>query len=312
MSLKYVTDMTVHSVDLPSNGSVVAVLQEPWPANFVGISSFPVFYHEEQLSYDTNFDPPKVRGGTILALVERLTRPDKLDASFNHSFLLTYSLFSNASEIFELLTQRFNVEVPAGLVTDQYDAWAEKKQRPTRFRVVNILKSWLDHYWVEDESLASKDLLQRFLKFLKNSAIPTKTPGVGQLVRTVEERLEGRESRPRLVPTLNTSMPPPIIPIELRPERVRFLDIDVTEFARQLTIIESRLYCKISPVESLARALQVGIPADKSELPSNIKTLILHSTQLTNWVAEFILAQNDPKKRVILINRFSAIAEVSL
>ena len=45
---------------------------------------------------------------------------------------------------------------------------------------------------------------------------------------------------------------------------------------------------------------------------ANVKALILHSNQLTNWVAQMILTQQDVKRRVIVIKHFVNVADVSV
>jgi son of sevenless-like protein len=95
-------------------------------------------------------------------------------------------------------------------------------------------------------------------------------------------------------------------------KKLKFLDIDATEFARQLTIIESRLYGKIKPTECLNKTWQRKVAPDDPEPAANVKALILHSNQLTNWVAEMILTQSDVKKRVVVIKHFVSVAEVGL
>ncbi|RJE16391.1 Cell division control protein, partial [Aspergillus sclerotialis] len=54
------------------------------------------------------------------------------------------------------------------------------------------------------------------------------------------------------------------------------------------------------------------IKPDDPEPASNVKALILHSNQLTSWVAEMILSQSDVKKRVIVIKHFVNVADVLL
>lgn len=49
----------------------------------------------------------------------------------------------------------------------------------------------------------------------------------------------------------------------------------------------------------------------EAEPAANVKALILHSNQLTNWVAEMILTQGDVKKRVVVIKHFVNVADVS-
>ncbi|KAJ6148288.1 hypothetical protein N7497_010270 [Penicillium chrysogenum] len=264
--------------------------------------------HEGEVFYDNKGDLPILKCGTLAGLVEHLTRHDKLDASFNNTFLLTYRSFTTATELFELLVQRFNIQPPFGLNQDDMQMWIDRKQKPIRFRVVNILKSWFDHFWMEPNDELHMDLLRRVHTFTSDSIATTKTPGTPTLLAVIEQRLRGQDTTvKRLVPTQSTAAPTPIIPKNMK--KLKFLDIDPTEFARQLTIIESRLYSKIRPTECLNKTWQKKVGPDEPEPSPNVKALILHSNQLTNWVAEMILAQGDVKKRVVVIKHFVNVAD---
>ena len=264
---------------------------------------------EGEIAYDDKTQPPQLRGGTLTALVEQLTRHDRLDSDFNTTFLLTYRSFTSASELFELLVKRFSIQPPRGISEEDYKMWVDKKQKPIRFRVVNILKSWFDNYWMENNDPSTRQLLQRVFSFAKDSIATTNTPGSAPLMLAVEQRLRGQDNTARkLVPTPSTSAPTPIIPKNMK--KLKFLDIDATEFARQLTIIESRLYGKIRPTECLNKTWQKKVSPDDPEPAANVKALILHSNQLTNWVAEMILTQSDVRKRVIVIKHFVSVADV--
>ncbi|KAK2759122.1 hypothetical protein FQN54_003221 [Arachnomyces sp. PD_36] len=264
--------------------------------------------HEGEVFYDTKGDVPQLKCGTMAGLVEQLTRHDRLDASFNNTFLLTYRSFTTASELFEMLVYRFSLQPPYGLNPDELQMWADLKQKPIRFRVVNILKSWFEHFWMEPNDDANMKLLRRVHAFAKDSIAQTKTPGSTPLMAVVEQRIRGQDmTAKRLVPTLNTPAPQPIIPKNMK--KLKFLDIDPTEFARQLTIIESRLYAKIRPTECLNKTWQKKVGPEDPEPAANVKALILHSNQLTNWVAEMILTQADVKRRVVVIKHFVAVAD---
>lgn len=266
--------------------------------------------HADEVTYDTKTDPPQVKSGTLPGLVEQLTRHDRPDTTFTTIFLLTYRSFTSASELFELLVQRFNLQPPPGLTRDEYSIWEEHKQKPARFRVLNILKAWLELYWMESDDATNKALLERILAFAKNTHISTKIPLAKVLANIVEQRMKGGEtSSKKLVLTLTNSCPPPILPKNMK--KLKFLDIDPMEFARQLTIIESKLYGKIKPVECLAKTWEKKAKSDSDTAP-NVQSLILHSNQLTNWVAEMILQHAEVKKRVVVIKHFVAIADVSL
>ncbi|MCJ1281548.1 hypothetical protein MMC26_000868 [Xylographa opegraphella] len=265
--------------------------------------------HEGEIAYDMKTTPPGLRGGTLTALVERLTRHDRLDSAFNNTFLLTYKSFTSASDLFEMLVKRFSIQPPRGITQDNYQCWVEKKQKPIRIRVVNIMKNWFDSYWMETNDETSCELLRRVYAFAQNSIATTNTPGAPALMAVVEQRLRGQDSTAkRLVLTINTAnTPQPIMPKNMK--KLKFLDIDVTEFARQLTIIESRLYGKIKPSECLNKTWQRKLDRDEPEPALNVKALILHSNQLTNWVAEMILTQADVKKRVVVIKHFISVAD---
>ena len=265
--------------------------------------------YEGEISYDTKVNPPQLRGGTLIALVEQLTRHDRLDSPFNNTFLLTYRSFTTASELFELLVKRFSIQPPRGISEEDYKTWVDKKQKPIRFRVVNILKSWFDHYWIENSDPVNDQLLRRVYSFAQESIATTSTPGSGSLMTAVEQRLKGQETNAKkMVFTPSASIPTPIVPKNLK--KIKFLDIDATEFARQLTIIESRLYGKIKPTECLNKTWQKKVTLEEPDLAPNVKSLILHSNQLTNWVAEMILTQSDFRKRVVVIKHFVSIADV--
>lgn len=271
---------------------------------------FLVLDHEQDILYDTKAQPPVLKGGTLLALVEQLTRHDKLDSNFNNTFLLTYRSFTSARELFGLLVKRFQIQPPEGMAQVDYDTWRDRKQKPIRFRVVNILKSWFDNFWMEDQSEATKQLIRDVHTFARDTVKTTETPGSGPLMIVLEQRLRGQEATAkRLVLTLNQSTPQPIMPKNMK--KLKFLDIDVTEFARQLTIIESRLYGKIKPTECLNKTWQKKVKDDEPKPAPNVQALITHSNQLTNWVAEMILTQQDVKKRVVVIKHFVSVADVS-
>ncbi|KAM3422547.1 hypothetical protein BST61_g45 [Cercospora zeina] len=264
--------------------------------------------HEGDIAYDAKTDPPQLRGGTLTGLVEQLTRHDRLDSPFNNTFLLTYRSFTTGPELFEMLVKRWMIQPPAGVANQDLQTWVDKKQKPIRFRVVNILKSWFDNYWMEPNDDVSRQLMQEVFKFAKDTVQSTSTPGAGPLMTSIEQRMRGHDaSNKRLVLTLNSQAPQPIIPKNMK--KLKFLDIDALEFARQLTIIESKLYGKIKPTECLNKTWQKKLAPGDPDPAENVKALILHSNQLTNWVAQMILTQADVKRRVVVIKHFVMIAD---
>jgi hypothetical protein len=82
-------------------------------------------------------------------------------------------------------------------------------------------------------------------------------------------------------------------------------DFDALELARQLTVLESRLYRVVLPDE----VLEVG--RSGSSTPANVKAITSLSTAITGWVTETILGEQDTKKRAGLLKFFIKVADVS-
>ena len=85
------------------------------------------------------------------------------------------------------------------------------------------------------------------------------------------------------------------------------LNIPVTEFdtlelARQLTILESKLFCAVHPDD----LLETGRKSIQS-----LKALSMLSNQITGWVADNILNERDAKKRTALLKFYIKLADVS-
>ena len=86
------------------------------------------------------------------------------------------------------------------------------------------------------------------------------------------------------------------------------LDFDALELARQLTIMESKLYCAITAVEVLEAGKEA--PRGVATPNLNVKAVSSLSTAITGWVAETILDETDAKKRTALVKFFIKLADV--
>ncbi|CAG8778456.1 9385_t:CDS:2, partial [Acaulospora colombiana] len=115
---------------------------------------------------------------------------------------------------------------PENLTREEIEVWTEKKQTPIRLRVFNIMKSWLENYYIEPTSL----------------------------LRVIDKRQQQDKAPTFKVMVLTNSVPPPPSILPKNMKKIKFLDLDPLEIARQLTIIESKLYNKIQPVECLNKA----------------------------------------------------------
>ena len=262
-----------------------------------------------QLDYadEVVYDPAAlmIKQGTLTGLVEHLTRHDKLDACFNDAFLLTYPSFVGAAALLDKLLERFNIPPPADLSETEMQRWVEQKQKMIRFRVVNILKNWFGRFWPEPNNEKSTGFVRHAHHLVQSSTGIMETPGAPQLLVVIEQRLQDKSTKLLVPPPISGNAPTPIVPKNLR--KIKILDIDATEVARQLTILEYQHYARIKTAECLNKGWQ---RKSQNEPGTNVNTMILHSNQLASWVGGTILRQSEIKKRVMLIKHFINIADV--
>ncbi|KAF9402310.1 hypothetical protein BGX21_010595, partial [Mortierella sp. AD011] len=248
----------------------------------------------------------QVKGGTLPALIERLTLHDGLDPNFIATFLLSYRSFTTTKDLFESLFRRFTIQPPQELDASELEIWTEKKLTPIRLRVFNIIKTWLETYYLEDEA-DDREALSMIKDFSSSSVMKdTMSFAAVQLIKLVEKREQSEGTFRKMVLNLTTQAPQPILPRNLK--KIKFLEIDPLEFARQLTIMEATVYNKIRPVECLAKAWMSEDP-EQAAKAVNIKKMIETSNLFANWINELVLTEKEIKKRVLVIRHLVLIAE---
>ncbi|KAL5362864.1 ras guanine nucleotide exchange factor domain-containing protein [Aspergillus floccosus] len=219
---------------------------------------------------------------------------------------MTYPTFMTAPELLDALLGRFYMHAPPQLRPAELALWTAQKQQTVRFRVVNVLKAWLERFWMEPRDEPTADFLRHVRAQIHSSSAITDIPTAAQLLAIIESRLQGQEIMRRLVSPPNTAVPKPVTPKNMK--KVKLLDIDPTELARQLTIVESRLYARIQPGECLKKAWGTN-SASPAHTPTAVNAMILHSNGLANWVGQLILRHDEMKKRVSTIKHFVTVAE---
>ncbi|KAF8895269.1 ras guanine nucleotide exchange factor domain-containing protein [Infundibulicybe gibba] len=232
----------------------------------------------------------------VPALVERLTAHDQGDPTFVKSFLMTFKSFTTVDELFQLLVERFRIQPPPQLTPSEHEQWGKLKRHVIQTRVINIFKSL-----VEDDDVLEKDdmhILGPILKFISEE-VPA-SPTTRALKLRIERALSGDIVKTMVSANLGPP-PPPILP---RTKKLRLLDIDPIELARQLTLFESQLYQKIRPMECLQRARE-----QRTENTDNITTVIQTSNRIANWVAESVLERDDSRRRASAVKHLISVAD---
>jgi hypothetical protein len=165
------------------------------------------YYVEDELRVDP-YDG-SVKAGTLRALVERLTvdpfsaymmmvvcnlfkltRVDIFpglpqEKAFRHVFLSTFRSFATADEVFALLVDRYEMDHPDGLSTEEFEDWKEKKLRPTQKRVLTCLTIWLESDMLHEDP----DIANRLQGFLSHIVTPPPLALTARLILQSLERL---------------------------------------------------------------------------------------------------------------------------
>ncbi|KAK9489216.1 ras guanine nucleotide exchange factor domain-containing protein [Lipomyces doorenjongii] len=273
--------------------------------------------YEKELVYDAE---GKVKGGTLVALIEHLTSHECLDLLFNTTFLLTYPSFTTPQTFLEQLVVRFEIQAPEGLTVDEFTKWVELKRKPIQLRVLNILKIWLSHYWsnkyIDTENCTSGGILSS-IAAVSEHLIKQRFQGASAHAKLVQQCQSGDKHTKRTIVNVSQNIMHSIFH-RCRLKSLNSPYIKPLEFARQLTLIDFQLYSRILSLECLYRAWPGNVRSTNSNRISlspdirhnkNIKAFIMHSNTLTTWTVHTVLAQTDIRSRVRMIEHLIAVAD---
>lgn len=129
------------------------------------------------------------------------------------------------------------------------------------------------------------------------------TPGLTEIVSMYTPNPVPKSSsapQPIVSKTLMTQLK------QLAPARVNVMDFDPLELSRQLTIMESRIYCSILPEELLGQEFSKKVGVSNAV---NVKRMSALSTHITGWVSECILNEDDARKRTQLVKFFIKLGD---
>jgi RasGEF domain/RasGEF N-terminal motif len=260
----------------------------------------------------------QITGGTLPALVERLTTHDSTpDAMFVSTFYLTFRLFVTPIKLAEALVDRFD-----------YVAESPHIAGPVRLRVYNVLKGWLESHWRDLSDHDALAIIEPFAQDKLCSVLPAAGRRLLELARKVSS-IDG-PLVPRLVSSMgktstsiaqyvppDTPLPAPLMSKsqtnalknwKMGGSPPTILEFDPLELARQFTIKEMNIFCSILPEELLASEWMKKSGSNAV----NVRAMSTLSTDLSNLVADTILQYEDAKKRATVIKHWIKIAQKCL
>lgn len=87
------------------------------------------------------------------------------------------------------------------------------------------------------------------------------------------------------------------------------LEFDPLELARQVTIMESKVFCSILPEELLGQEFSKSNGQSSSV---HVKQMASFNTKITGWVTECVLGEEDAKKRTQVVKHFIKVGDKML
>lgn len=316
------------------NGELPAVPEIPIP-NFPRPDSLTWILSHDHAPDDVAYNSDgQLVGASLGALVERMTPHDSLvEPAFASVFFLTFRQFTTPVALLDALIARYNIVPPENASEQEIYVWQQRKGLPVRLRVSNFVKSWLETHWrpqVDNVVLNSlfaftRDALgvmfpnpsQRIMELIHQWQTCHETGITPKMISSHIARDAGIPLNPPSAASVIISpseVPRPIMTKNLlgalrnkNYSSIAIVDFDALELARQLTVMESGLYCAIQPEE----VLETGQKGGAAAILGNVKAVTSFSTAITGWVAESILDELDTKKRTALVKFFIKVADVS-
>jgi len=260
---------------------------------------------------------PVIKGGNIEKLVERLTYEKYNDTKYMKAFMLTFRSFTTPAELLQLLINRFNITAATGASPEELTAFESGVKKVVRLRVFNVLKHWLNQGFYDfKEDAQLRETLQSFIQ--NQMAVDMENPA-RSLQKIIETKLTIGEKEYEHVFT--GEPPAPVLIQSITPANKMLIETySPKELARQMTLIEYRLFAAINPSECVS---QHWMSKRKEELAPNILRMISRFNDVSNWVASEIVKCTDLTQRTKILrfviemceycyelNNFNAVMEI--
>eukprot|EP01103_Thecamoeba_quadrilineata_P019616 TRINITY_DN8022_c0_g1_i1.p1 TRINITY_DN8022_c0_g1~~TRINITY_DN8022_c0_g1_i1.p1 ORF type:complete len:890 (+),score=183.73 TRINITY_DN8022_c0_g1_i1:61-2730(+) len=241
-----------------------------------------------------------IEGGTVTKLIEMLTYEVYLDAEYVNVFLLTYRSFMVASELLEKLIERFQVTYSPGTEEEEIKKFIEGKQKPIRYRVFNVIKSWLTNHFEDFDGT----LIGKLIAFIEEQMEPALMLPGSETLREIIRKKTKQKYKAKKVEVDPEKAPKPLVAADL--QTVNFDALDPNEIARQICIIDHALFREVKPREFLMTAWEHENL--KQTAAPNILAFNRRLVAVGSWVSTQILRVENLTERVKKLQQMINVA----
>eukprot|EP01104_Vermistella_antarctica_P002641 TRINITY_DN12854_c0_g1_i1.p1 TRINITY_DN12854_c0_g1~~TRINITY_DN12854_c0_g1_i1.p1 ORF type:complete len:1121 (+),score=328.85 TRINITY_DN12854_c0_g1_i1:409-3771(+) len=231
----------------------------------------------------------KVKTASLNRLVEYLTPPSITDMRYANTFMTTYRSFCTPYALFGKLVERY--QVPAKTLPLD-------KARAVQECVCSVITSWLSSQFEDFDTR----LLERVADFVRTT-VPQDGHDIvaKRMASLLDEKFKERQS----IDQTMFSAPPTDMTLpehNMTPAHL-FNSLTNEEIARQLTLIDHRIYSKIAPAE----LMHLSWTKDAQHQSPNVRALLERLNHLSFWIPTAILVQEKVKDRALMIEKLITI-----
>jgi len=242
-----------------------------------------------------------IKAATLNKLIHYLApeKEKKNDVNLLKAFLYTHTSFTSSENLLKKLIQRYSV--PNANNNDP--SYKREVVDPIRSRVCGVLKYWIDKCsWDFKSGPGADKLVAALNNFIDGSLTRDGNPNIKKL-RSLLIQVRSNEL------VYSTNPPEPKVPKNIFSPQLALSHIDELEIARQMTLIEYRLFRNIPPPEFLIRTTTFGEFQYNMANSPNLVTLLNRTTDVSRWVVYTVLHSDTKKSRAKMVEKFIRVLE---
>lgn len=231
-----------------------------------------------------------IMAGTKEKLFSLLADHRSPDKEYIDIFLATHLKFMSTNELFTSLLAYFENPLNENAKKKITEEDLKNYQNLIKFRIVNVFKKWLNyHYAYEFEDKTIQTKMAKWINGLK---------GEQTLYIYMHNAWEKRLQTNYEAYEIEDEVPKSIIPKKQLVDDLGFLDIDPSEMARQITLLNQQMLINVRNnhlLEFLSNPKDPGNP---------VVEISEYSRTMTAWVTTEILTTPQIKKRTLVLSNF--------
>jgi son of sevenless-like protein len=258
-------------------------------------------------------DQRTINCATLGALVEQMTHNINYDIHILHEFFVTFRSFTDASALFQKLSDRFNTPPPPNVTHEEFAVFKEDVLAPIRLRVTSAIKYWVENFYTFDFR-GNEDQLRRldvFIQMVENSNSGSLAKVIKRSIeKVVEDVLEKimRVPSPMRTPSIRTLRKIPTLKKTPRGPKSILKNYHRKEIARQLALIDFEMFSKIEAKECLNSA---WTKESRETMAPNIHAMTQFFNRISAWVGTEVVKVEKLSDRVRAVCKVIKVAKRS-